>query len=211
MVARSRLGLTLLCLVVAPLLLAGCSKPKTQYPPRVDLARFGTLGMIDFSSPAAEGLGSLASREFLASLQSAQPGTAVLELGDEKRALASLGRDTLDLEAIRTIGEKYRVDALIVGVLQAENMQPNISFDSALSWMTASAELESGLNVRILDSNSGATLWSTAERARAEIARVDVDGSGVSGIGANPTDDARLRLVRRLAQRATRDFWPYWQ
>jgi len=211
MIARSRLAVTLLCLFVAPAVLTGCSKPKTLYPPRVDLARFGTLGMLEFAAPAGDGLGVLASREFLASLQRGQPGTPVLELGDERRVLASLPRDTLDVEAVRAIGEKHHVDALVVGVLSAENLQPNVSFDSALRWATASAELEGGLDVRILDTQSGATVWSASTRARAQIARVDVDASGVSGMGANPPDEARLRLVRRLVQRATWDFWPYWE
>ncbi len=214
MVTRCRFALAVVCLIVAPALLAGCAKPgppKTLIPPRVDLARFGTLGMLEFSGAAADGLGVLASREFLASLQRGQPGTPVVELGDQKRVLATLSRDSLDFDAIRAIGAKYGVDALVVGSLRAEKVQPNVSFDSAAGFMTAAAELESGLDARIVDTRSGATLWSTATRARAELARVDVDGGGVSGMGGGPPDDARLRLIRRLVDTATDDFWPYWQ
>ena len=63
-------------------------------------------------------------------MQRGQPGTPVVELGDQKRVLATLSRDALDVEAIRAIGEKYGVDALVVGVVQAEKVQPNVSFDS---------------------------------------------------------------------------------
>jgi len=209
MTSRSVSCMVLVCL--AALFAASCSKPKSRYPPRVDLASFGTLGMIEFSAAADEGLGPLASREFLASLQSAQPGTPVLELGDERTVLAALSSRKLDVDAIRAIGEKYRVDALVVGALLPESVQPNVSFDSAVQWMSASAALESGLNARILDTRSGATVWSTATRARAELARVDVDAYGVSSASPNSPDDARLRLVRRLVQRATCDFYPYWE
>jgi hypothetical protein len=213
---RTRCGLAVaaLCLLVAPALLVGCAKPrppKTLIPPRVDLARFGTLGMIEFSGHGGDGLGVLASREFLASMQRGQPGTPVVELGSQKRVLATLSRDTLDFEAIRAIGEKYGVDALVVGAVQAEKVQPNLSFDSAARWMTAAAELESGLDAKIVDTRSGATLWSTATRARAELGRVDVDTGGISSTGGDRPDDARLRLVRELVDDATDDFWPYWE
>jgi hypothetical protein len=214
MVSRSRLAVAALCLILAPAFLVGCAKPrppKTLVPPRIDLSRFGTLGMLEFAGPAADGLGVLASREFLASLQRGQPGTPVVELGDQRRVLALVSRDSLDFEAIRAIGEKYGVDALVLGVVQAEKVQPNVSFDSAAGFLTAGAELESGLEARIVDTHSGATLWSTATRARSKLGHVEVDASGISGIGRNSPDDAKLRLVRHLVDDATGDFWPYWE
>ena len=58
------LGLTMVCLI-------GCSSSKTvQVPPRMDLMRYGTIGMISFSSQDDSGLNDQASREFLAALQS---------------------------------------------------------------------------------------------------------------------------------------------
>lgn len=211
---RFRIVAALFCLLVAPILLAGCAKPrppKTLVPPRVDLARFGTLGMIEFTGSSGDGLGVLASREFLASMQRGQPGTPVVELGNQKRVLATLSRDELDIDAIRAIGERYGVDALVLGAVQAEKVQPNLSFDSAARWMTAAAELESGLDAKIVDTHSGATLWSSTTRARAELGRLDVDTSGISSGGGDRPDDARLRLVRELVDDATGDFWPYWQ
>lgn len=211
---RFRITAAALCLVVAPVLLVGCAKPrppKTLVPPRIDLARFGALGMIEFTGPSGDGLGVLASREFLASMQRGQPGTPVVELGDQKRVLATLSHDELDIDAIRAIGAKYGVDALVLGAVQAEKVQPNLSFDSAARFLTAAAEIESGLDARIVDTHSGATLWSTATRARAELGRVDIDGSGISSTGGDRPDDARRRLVRELVDDATDDFWPYWR
>jgi hypothetical protein len=176
----------------------------------VDLARFGTLGMIEFSSPGDPGLGPLASREFLAALQSAQPGTPVLELADEGRVLAEIGGDALGPDAIRAIGERYRVDALVVGRLDAKPAAPSFAFDSSARWMTASADLQGGLDARIFDARTGATVWSAASRATEPLARVDLSASGVSGLGANPADEARLRLVQSLVSGATSDFWGAW-
>jgi hypothetical protein len=214
MLSRARLCAVLLCILLEPLLLVACAKPKpprTLVPPRVDLARFGTLGMIEFAGPSADGLGVLASREFLASMQRGQPGTPVVELGSQKRVLAALARSELDVETIRAIGDKYGVDALVLGMVQAEKVQPDFAFDSAAGFLSAAAQLESGLDARIVDTESGATLWSTTTRAKSELGRLDVDGAGISSTSGNAPDDARLRLVRELVDGATDDFWPYWQ
>ena len=212
--ARSPLVSAIVCLAFAPLLLAGCAKPrppKVLVPPRVELARFGMLGMIEFAGPDGDGLGVLASREFLASLQRGQPGTPVVELGPQKRVLGALARSDLDVDAIRAIGEKYGVDALVLGMVQAEKLQPDLAFDSAARTMSAAAQLESGLDARIVDTRSGATLWSASARARAELGRFEVDAWGVSSSGGRTPDDARVRLVRELVDEATDDFWPYWE
>ena len=61
----------------------GCaSKPKVLIPPRVDLASFGNLALVEFSATGGERLGVLASREFLVAMQSAQPSRRALERGN---------------------------------------------------------------------------------------------------------------------------------
>ena len=71
--------------------------------------------------------------------------------------------------------------------------------------------LEGSLHVRILDARTGATLWSNLSRAREEVARMNVSGAGISGVGADAPDEARQRLVERLVQRSTDDFWAHWR
>lgn len=213
--AYPRFGVAFLALALAGALAVGCSKSppreKVWFPPRVDLARWGTLGMIEFSASEDPGLGPLASREFLAALQSAQPGTPVLELGDERSVLAERGAVALGPDAIRAIGERHRVDALVVGRLAAKPSAPSIAFDSSALWASASAELAGTLDARIFDTRTGATVWSTASRASEPLARVDISSNGVSGLGASPAQDAKLRLVRSLVAHATADFWGHWE
>jgi len=215
MLVHPRFGIAFLGLALAGALAVGCSKsPQRQklwFPPRVDLARWGTLGMIEFSASEDPSLGPLASREFLAALQSAQPGTPVLELGDERRVLAERGADALGPDAIRAIGERHRVDALVVGRLGAKPSAPSFAFDSTALWASASAELEGTLDARIFDTRTGATVWSTASAASEPLARVDISSNGVSGLGASPAQDANHRLVRSLVSRATADFWGHWE
>ena len=196
-------------------LTGGCShEPPRQAvldPPRVDLSRFGTLGLVEFQSGSFDGFGASVSRDYLAALQAAQPGTPVLELGDERHVLGEVGGHGFDPDTVRAIGAKYHVDALVVGALDAQRVAPNVSFDSAVRWMTASAVLEGSLHVRILDAKSGATLWSNLSRSREEVARMNVNGGGISGVGATPPDEARQRMVERMVQRSTDDFWAHWR
>jgi hypothetical protein len=192
---------------------SGCSKqpraPRVWIPPRIDLARFGTLGMLEFDTPGSPGLGLAASREFLGAIQSAQPGTPVLELGGEKQALAALQKTALDPEAIRALGEKHGLGALIVGSLEAERVAPSLAFDADARWVSAGAELEGKLSVRIFDARSGATIWSESSQARQPLGRIDVSGAA-AGFGASHPDEAKQHLVRILVERATGDFWGYW-
>ena len=129
---------------------------------------------------------------------------------DERQVLAQVGATTFDPEAVRALAAKYRVDSLVVGALDAQRVSPKFAFDSG-AWMTASAVLEGSLHVRILDARTGATLWSNLARAREEVARMNVSGAGVSGVGANPPDEARERMIERLINRSTDDFWAHWR
>jgi len=208
-----RLPLVAALLSLGPLA-AACSHtpppPQVLEPARVDLSRFGTLGLVEFSSGAVDGFGASVSRDFLAAIQSAQPGTPVLELGDQRKLLAQVGASGFDPAAVKAVGATYSVDALVVGALDAQRVSPKVAFDPG-AWMTASAVLEGSLHVRILDTHTGATLWSNLSRAREEVAHMSVSGSGVSGVGADAPDEARQRMVERLVNRSTDDFWAHWR
>src|SRR5688572_6601987 len=93
---RERLAARRLGAALAAGLAAGCSHepprpPPVLAPPLVELAPLGAIGMIDFAVTGPEALAPVASQEFLASVQSAQPGVAVLELGPRERVLAAVG------------------------------------------------------------------------------------------------------------------------
>ena len=55
MIARRKVGLYLLG--IASIVVSACAS-KVLVPPRVDLASYGTIGMIEFSSDTAQGPGA---------------------------------------------------------------------------------------------------------------------------------------------------------
>lgn len=186
------------------------SLPPELVPPRLDLARYRTLGLLEFtSSGSKQKLGPAATREFLAALHDAQPGTPVLELGSLKQALGSKSGAT-DPAALRALAERSHVDVIVVGELTEHKASPRVSLEPAYGVASASAKLSVSLDVRILDGASGATVWSSSSRREIDIAGIDLTTAGISRIDANPAEEARRILVRDLIEDVTFDLRPRW-
>jgi hypothetical protein len=175
----------------------------------MDLSRVGTLGMLDFTARGEGALAPVARQQFLTTLQSAQPGTPVLELGAPPRVLADVGRSAIDPETVRAIGKKHGIDALLVGELRTAEMKPSVSMRD-LSSLRASMEIEGALDARIYETRSGATIWTTTAAGRVPVAKMAVSSWGDASLKADQMEQARLTLVRDLVEQATSDFQPRW-
>jgi hypothetical protein len=185
----------------------GCTKPKVWVPPRIDLHRYGTLGMIECES--AQGYGPMATQQFVANLHSAQAGVPVLELGPLDHVLRSVGHETMGPDAVRAIGEKHRVDVVITGDLEIDQMRPHFSIQS-LTEANASAEIVGTLNARILDARSGATVWSDQARGERTVAHLNMVSGQRPQFGAVDAAGEHAQLVSWLVNRVTGDFRGYW-
>ncbi len=203
-----------LLLLVAIVAGVACA-PKVQVPPRIDLTGYGTVGMIAFdaSDPGSDGdMADLATNQFMAVVQGAQPGVPIVELGDSKRVLASVKRDRLDHEAIKAIGERYDVDVLIVGAFTSEKAKPRFSMQSFTS-VQAGAKLEGVLSARIYQTRSAATVWTNAARGYQDLASVNLDPSfqgTLPRVSGQDLDTAEQKLVRSLVVTLTQDFRSRW-
>src|SRR5215212_6746934 len=82
----------LLSLLTFSMLILGCSSTKTvrvAVAPRMDLRPYPVVGIVTFTSNRNDGeLDRLATQKFLESVQAAQPGTRVVELGSQQEVLA---------------------------------------------------------------------------------------------------------------------------
>ena len=215
----SRASMCSLLLSGIGVLAAACSSPppapppqRVLQPPVMDLSTLGALGMLEFTSQGEVPLGSVAREQFMAALQSAQPGTPVLELGSMRDVLAEVGGTGLNPATVKKIGEKYQIDALLVADIRSTEMRPSMSLQtlSNLASLSAKVEIEGALNARILETKRGATVWATSSTGRVPAGNLALTTLGTGSLEAPQMDQSRLALVKQLVADATVDFEPRW-
>jgi hypothetical protein len=173
----------------------------------MDLSRVGKLGVLDFSSVGETALEPTARREFLAAVRAVQPAAALLELGAPERVLRSIGRTSLDAEAIRAIGVRYGLDALLVADFWADTIDP-VEFMQRARSANGNVVIEGSLSAQIFETQQGTRIWSTSATGRAPITRVRVNAWGSESVEARHLDEVRQGLVDGLVEQATADFQP---
>lgn len=197
-------------LICAGLVLAACSS-KVLVPPRLDLSPWPTIGIIEFQHPSDPALGRLATREFIEMVQAAQPGSRILELGSEAHVLAQIRSEELDFDALEAIGKRFDVDALFVGDLDITGARPSLRVGSALTSMKARADVTGFLTGRLLETRSGATVWSRSSKASANLARVKIAKDQLPSFGATDPSQVVEALVPQLVYHLRHDFYASWQ
>lgn len=188
-------------------LVTGCSHTVlVSVPPRMDLKGYGTLGVVDFTSNASLG-SARATQQLQEQIQSAQPGTRFIELGSREAVLAAVGRNQLDAEAAKRIGKKYGVDAVFLGEIAYSDPKTDIRVND-LTKLDAGlrTEVRGDISARLLETASGASVWSNSGWVRRQIGRVNVSEYGVSG--AMSKADPREEMVPALVYQLTFDFRP---
>jgi hypothetical protein len=197
--------------LVLVLMLWGCSSTRTvlvDVPPRMDLKGYGTFGVIEFASNYDAATNARATREFQAQVHAAQPGTRLLDLGGREALLAAAGARQLDADALRRIGAKAGVDAIFIGDITYSDPKTDIRIND-LSRLDGSArtEVRGDLSVRLVETKTGASVWSSSSWARRQVGSVNVSAQqGVSGTVRSA--DPRNEMVPALVLHVTEDFRP---
>lgn len=189
-------------------ILWGCAKTVlVPVPPRVDLSRYGTLGVVEFSSNADGGIEARATRRFEEQVQTAQPGTPLIELGGREAMLASVGGTRFDPETVRRVGEKYRVDAVFVGEIAYSRPKTDVRVtDISRLQGDVRSEMRGDISARLFEARSGASVWSGSAWATRQIGRVSVSEYGVRA--NTSTADPREEMLPALLYHLTGDFRP---
>jgi hypothetical protein len=202
---------TKFALLLSLALLWGCSSQTVTVPvpPRVDLQGFGTLGLVEFSSNATPSINAQTTREFGTHIHAAQPGTRIVKLGSRESLLAAVGRRELDAQALRKIGEKYGVEAIFVGSLSYSEPRTEVKItDVSKLEGGVRVDLRGDINIELMETRSGASMWSSSAWARRQLGRVNVSAEqGVSG-GMRGSSNPREEMVPSLVYHLTEDFRP---
>jgi hypothetical protein len=200
---------------LAPILLAvllatgnGCSSTVlVSVPPRVDLKGYGTLGVVDFTSNSGGAGGARATQQLQEQIQAAQPGTRFIELGSREAVLAAVGRNQLDADAAKRIGKRYGVDAVFLGEIAYSDAKTDIRVND-LTKLDAGlrSEVLGDISARLVETASGASVWSNSAWVRRQVGRVNVSEQGISA--SMTKSDPREEMVPALVYQITHDFRP---
>ena len=197
----------IMVLVISLAILFGCSHTeKVLIPPRVELKTYPIIGVIEFSTNAEDTLKPYVTQNFIQNVESAQPGTRILELGGREQLLRAMGHSQLNPETIRSIGKKYNVDAVILGHLQVSEIKPKVNVFADARSLNAKAYIEAALSTRILETDSGATLWTRATTGKTQVARISLMEHGAISFGVSDPKEKYGQLVPELVYVNTTDF-----
>ena len=195
--------------LVGVLLACGCASStrtvRCAVPPRVDLRSFPMVGLVTFSTNGDRGLDRLSTQRFLEALQSAQPGTRVVELGSEADVLKSVHRRSWDAQTLRAIKETHGVDVVVMGRLDVEKAKPNFQLSTFMRNLSANVDVNAALNCRLIETASGATMWADGSAMTANLAHADVSGRSGS-FGASDPEAVYGKMVDGLVWQVTDAF-----
>lgn len=181
-----------------------------QIPPKIDLQPYKTIGIVEFTSNSQENLNQIATQKFMGCIQDAQPQVRFLELGPEDQLVRKLGRDSLDIEAIRAIEEKYGVSSIFTGSFEISNVKPKVSIANDLSSLRASAVVNISMVSKHWETVSGATIWSNSRQGHWKVAGIHSNAKDIS-FSMNTPEDQYGRYLGELAYAVTDNFRPHYE
>ena len=192
-------------LIIVLFLISGCG-PRVMVPPEIDLTEYEVLGLIDFSSNMEGNHDEYATQKFIEAITENQKGIRIIELGSEDEILESLNQKKINSKAVKVIGEQYNVKTVIIGDLNISDVKPKIDILSLVKSMSFSAEVKASLSVRLLETNSGATIWTNSAQDEAEVAHISIISGNLFSFNATDPDEAYGDLIDKLVRDVTKDF-----
>jgi hypothetical protein len=203
----------LLSFIVLALMVIGtdCGR-KVMVPPRIDLKPHEVIGMIHFESSNKGELAPLTTRKFTEAIRRDQEMIRIIDLGTETEVLGKIGHDKFSKAAFQAIGEEYDVATVFTGELLISDVRPDISIALLfVAGMSVSAEVDATLDAQMVETESGASLWSTSVSATREIANVSIWEGDLWSFDAEDPERAYGKLVNALVEDASQDFRVTWR
>ncbi|MBE0432228.1 hypothetical protein IBX73_02040 [candidate division WOR-3 bacterium] len=204
---KNALLMTMIIVVIGGALTCG---RKVMVPPRIDLKPHEVVGMIQFDCANKGNLAPYTTRRFTEAIRRDQEMIRIIDLGTEATVLKEIGHDKMSRAAFQAIGEKYEVATVFTGELLVSDVRPNISI-AMIFGMSVSAEVDATLDVQMVETHTGASLWSTSVTATREFGHVSIWEGGGFVFDAQDPERAYGKLVDALVEDASRDFRVTWR
>jgi len=192
--------------VAVALLFTGCAR--VYVPPAIDLKPQEVIGIIEFRSDSKGDLAEFVTQKFMESITEDQDELRIIELGTEAMVLEAVGETRLGPDAFKAIGEKYDVNTVFTGTLNVSEATPSCAFGPG--YASFEAKVNARLAARLVETATGATVWSNSGREERTVAGVEKFGSSFS-FEADDPEHAYGDLARHLCRKVTRDFRHTWR
>lgn len=194
-----------LCAVVA---LSACASKYARVPARLDLAPYGRIALVSFSTDQANsGLSTMATQRFAEALLASQSGIELLELGVADSSLRRLAERGDGAALAQALGRDKDVPAVFLGQLKMSSVKPRGHLDA--SGVKVKASVSAELTVSLLSTRTGGTVWRSSSVANGTVGRVSITDR-LPSVALRDKDEAYSDLVSLLVANVTHDLRPTW-
>lgn len=203
---------TLILFLSFTLTAVGCAKYITvKIPPKIDLQSHQTIGIVEFSSNSTEQLNQFATQKMMNYIQDAQPEVRFLELGPQETLLKRVGRERMDPEALKAIGEQYKVQTIFTGSYEISEVKPRVRFGEDFSSISASANVNISMAAKHWETETGATIWSKSRYGDWSVSKVRMDKTNPISFSVSDPEDRYGHFISKLVRAVTADFRPHYE
>ena len=199
----------LIAAILLTLAIQGCTE-RVLVPPRIDLKQHEIVGVIDFDCSGKGELGPFLTDRFVDGIRRDQELVRIVRLGTEAEVLADIGQSRLDQNAFKAIGQKRQIKTIFTGNVVVSDVKPNFAIGQSLTHFGVSADVDATLNAQMVETDTGASLWSRSSRAVERIGGVEIFGDKSFTFDADDPENAYGRLADSLVHAVTYDFRSRW-
>lgn len=177
-------------------------------PPRLDLSKYGRVGLVLFSVEKAKGdLNALATQRFSEDLLAAQPGVEVLEFGAADSIRQRVGEAQYGPATAQALAARG-VPVVFFGHLRVSNVKASGGL-IGLTLPHVKATVSAELTVALYSTETGGTLWRASGEATRELGGLAIVG-GEPYFSAKDPDKTYVEMVDDLVYRVTYDLRSTW-
>lgn len=190
------------------LALSACSAKYTAVPARLDLAPYGRIAVVTFTTEQSNSaMSALATQRFAEALLASQSGIELLELDAADSSLKRLPANADGAAIAQALGRDRDVPAVFVGQLKVSGVKPRGHLSA--SGMNLRAAVSAELTVRLLSTKTGGTVWRSSAAANGTVGRLAMSGA-LPSIAMRDKEEAYGEVVGQLVSDVTRDLRPTW-
>jgi hypothetical protein len=178
----------------------GCA-PRYQtvtLAPRVDLTEHQIIAVVEFDSSTQGELGPLATRRFT--------DLARRDQGLVRMMNVDLDTDERNQAAFKELGKRHDARTILVGTVNISDIRPNLSISRTLRSGTLTANVDATLTVDLIESATGASIWSASARTSSTVGHISVFEGKNFAFDAEDPEQAYGALIDTLVTRVTSDF-----